>query len=132
MDRDQEINIQHTTDLPRVVESRLTKIEIQTETISVELRHLTEEQRRLGSIIDQLSDVITALGKQQITAEATLHAVIDRTDLHAKEIENIQKEGVDVGKVLENLKSRVQLIMTIGSMVGGVVVTYVLSQMLGR
>lgn len=109
------------------VEARLTNVEIKTETIKTEIAHLTTNQIRHQEILDQQHSLITALSQQQIATEAATTAIRDRTDLHSQNIEVLQAQEVDMSKVLEALKARVNLIFAIGGTIGGLLLNYLLT-----
>jgi DNA repair exonuclease SbcCD ATPase subunit len=81
---------------------RISKVEAQ-------MTYVMVEQSNFRTILDKQNALLEALSKQATEQVYQTKAVIDRTDTHNKEIENLQKESVDVGKVLEAMKVQVNL-----------------------
>lgn len=72
-------------------------------------------------------EIIERLVEQQIRSEDLVEALKTRTDQHAEEIKEIKKEAVDIGKVLEGMRIRFQIVQWIGIGLGTLILNYLFS-----
>lgn len=102
---------------------RISKVETQ-------MAYVLVEQSNFRTILDKQNAIIEALNKQANAQDYQTRAVIDRTDHHTKEIENLQKDSVDVGKVLEAMKVQINILKYVGGAALTVTVGYLFSHFL--
>ena len=60
--------------------------------------------------LDRHEQILEKLVEQQIRTEELLKATIQRTTDHAQEIKDIKKESVDVGKILEKMNLKFNIV----------------------
>jgi hypothetical protein len=87
---------------------------------------------RVEDILDKHERILEKLVEQQIRSEELLKATIERTQNHADEIKDIKEEGVTIGKILERLKLKSDIIQWFVVIILTAVISYIVPHVLPK
>jgi 3-hydroxyacyl-CoA dehydrogenase len=87
---------------------------------------------RIEDILDKHERILEKLVEQQIRSEELLKATIERTQNHADEIKEIKESDVDVGKILERLKLKSDIIQWVVVVILTAVISYIVPHVLPK
>lgn len=103
-----------------VYSERVAKVETQ-------MAYVLVEQSNFRTLLDRQNALIETVTKQINSQEYQTRAIIDRTDTHSKEIERLQSEQVDTGKVLAAIGVQINLVKYIGGGLVTLIIGYLFS-----
>jgi predicted lysophospholipase L1 biosynthesis ABC-type transport system permease subunit len=121
--QDQQISMERGIQITTT--ERITRVETRIDTISI-------EQQRINNTLDRQTEFLAGLAVQIKGMEELTKAVIARTDEHTKNIQNLNVDSVNTGKILEAFKSQWEPVKAIGVIVASLILGYVFSQIVGR
>jgi len=76
--------------------------------------------------------IIEKLVEQQIRTEELLKATIQRTAEYGQDIKDIKKEGVDIGKILEKMNLKFNIVQWVVVAIIAALISYVVPHMLPK
>ena len=103
-----------------VSSERVTKIEMRMGTYE-------EQQVRILQKQDKHEELLNALKDKTVASDLLAVAVKDRTDVHSKNIETLQKDQIDTGKLLTKMESQIGMIRAIGATAGTILFSYIIT-----
>lgn len=80
--------------------------------------------------LERHEQILEKLVEQQIRTEELLKATIQRSADHAQEIKDIKKEGVDVGKILEKMNLKFNIIQWVVVAILAAIISSIVPHML--
>jgi len=80
--------------------------------------------------LDRHEQIIEKLVEQQIRTEELLKATIERTKGHADEIKDIRKESVDIGKILEKMSLKFNILQWVVITILAAAISYIIPHIL--
>ncbi len=95
--------------------------------IETQVAVMVVEQSNFRTLLDRQNLLIEALAKTTNSQEYQTKAVIDRTEVHTKEIERLQSYQVDTGKVLAAIGVQINIVKYVGGGVLTLIIGYLFS-----
>ena len=96
-----------------IYRERITRVETRVDYVVV-------EQSRQAALLETMA-------RQIASNELVSAALRDRTEQHTKTIEHLQESEVDVGKILESMKTQLNIIKYVGSGLATLLLGYLFS-----
>ncbi|MBA2285845.1 MAG: hypothetical protein H0W02_10200 [Ktedonobacteraceae bacterium] len=100
---------------------RMTKVEMRVQSLEV-------GQGRMETVLERITDFMTAQASKSGITEQMVVAVKERSDEHSKHITELKTEQVDIGRVLESQKSQLNALKGVAAAIGTAILTYLASQ----
>ena len=122
MDDERALEARKSLDMERIVK------------IETVIAQVTTEQTRLSLRQDKQDDILAKIAEQQNVANLLAAAIRERTDMHSKTIEDLQKQQndirkgqVDIGEILSSMKIQLSIYRNVAYIIGMLVAAYLFS-----
>jgi SPX domain protein involved in polyphosphate accumulation len=106
------------------VSERIAKVEVRVDKVEMRADQTSSDHTRLSTRVDKQDGFISRIIEQQHETNAMSIAIRERTDQHTKNIEHLQADAVDVGKMLSSMKVQLELVKVVGTTLATLVLGY--------
>lgn len=100
--------------LQAIHEQRITQVEQKITQVDSRVTVVEVGQRRLETALEKLTDIMAVQATKTTLTESAIDALKKGQEQHHTHLEEMKRESVDVGKVLEQMKSQMNVLKAIG------------------